>query len=69
MCFWTSFIIEMESYHRGVLEERHILFKILGLLGYPFLPIAAAVNAYVLSDFVGHREVATEKLFAESVRK
>lgn len=45
MGFWQAFDSEVYVYHLAVKEERHPVYKVLGVLGYAFLPFAAFANA------------------------
>lgn len=55
MGFWQAFETEIYVYHCAVQEERHPVFKALGVIGYAFLPFAAfayALSGEVAEDFV-----------------
>jgi len=43
--FFQAFESEVYVYHCAVKEERHPVYKVLGVLGYAFLPFAACANA------------------------
>jgi hypothetical protein len=61
MGFWQAFESEVYVYHCAVKEERHPVYKVLGVLGYAFLPFAAFANA-LSGEFAEEYAPAAERI-------